>query len=328
MKKIGVVFLIILISCGMVFAEGSRQGTAAQTSAGEVYPSKPVRLIVPYAPGGGTDLHARLIGQKLEQIIGQPVPIVNIGGASGGLGMQELLNSPADGYSMAVDIINIWTRKALKTNEFGPEAFDFLAQCGTYHLVECTRSSSPYNNLKELFEEAKKNPDTIQEATNLGAITHFTILALMDASGAKLRLVHIGDGAQRISAVLGGHVETTIMGTHEVLPYYQSKEMKVLGIIGPQRIPGLDNVPTTVEQGIDVAYPVDYWFFMPKGSPKDRVNYMSEALEKVMKDPEVIQKLRAQTMIPSFLKGAEFQRHVEAQGKIIMSIAEKHNLGK
>jgi tripartite-type tricarboxylate transporter receptor subunit TctC len=242
--------------------------------------------------------------------------------------MKEVLNAAPDGYTMGVDIINIWTRKALKTTDFGPEAFELVAQCGTYYLLEAARAASPYNTLKELYEAAKKAPDTIQEATNIGAITHFTSLALMDATGAKLRLVHIGDGAQRIASVLGGHVEITIMGTHEVLPYYKSKEMKILAVASPERVPGLEDALTALEQGIDVVQPVDYWFFMPKGTPKERVEFMADALGKVMKDPEIVNKMKAMAMVPSFLKGQDLKRHVEEQGKKILAIAEKHNLGK
>ncbi|MBP7494178.1 MAG: tripartite tricarboxylate transporter substrate binding protein [Spirochaetales bacterium] len=328
MKKLLVVFLVILMCLTIpVFSEGRRE-TGTQKTETEQYPTKPIKLIVPYAAGGGTDTTARMIAQKLETVIGQPVVILNIGGAGGGLGMQELLNAAPDGYTMGMDIINIWTRKALKTSNFGPEAFDLVAQCGTYYLVEAARAASPYNTLKEVYDAAKKAPDTIQEATNIGAITHFTSLALMDATGAKLRLVHIGDGAQRITAVLGAHVEMTIMGTHEVLPYYKGKEMKVLAVASPERIPGLENAPTTLEQGIDVVQPVDYWFFMTKGTPKERVDFIANALEKVMKDPEIVNKMTSTAMVPSFLKGTDFQKHVEEQGKKILAIAEKHNLGK
>ena len=328
MKKLGILFLVILLSAaGIVFAEGRRE-TATSKAAGEEYPAKPIRLIVPYAAGGGTDVTARLIAQKLEQVIGQPVAIVNIGGAAGGLGMKEVMAAAPDGYTMGVDIINMWTRKALNTVEFGPEAFELVAQGGSFYLLQAARTASPYKNLKELFDAALKAPDTIPEATNIGAITHFTSLMLQDAVGAKTRLVHIGDGTQRISAVLGGHVEMTIMGTHEVLAYYKSGEMKVLAVAAPARVAGLENAPTAREQGIDVTQSVDYWFTMPKGTPGDRVDFMADALGKVMKDPDIVNRMKSMTMVPTFLKGAEFKKYVDEQGVKIMGVAEKHNLGK
>ncbi len=328
MKKWGIILLAIAVTAaGLAFGEGRRESAAARTAV-EQYPVKPIRLIVPYAAGGGTDVTARMIVQKLEKVIGQPVAIVNIGGAGGGLGMKEVLSAAPDGYTMGVDIINMWTRKALKTTDFGPEAFELVAQCGSYYLVEAARAASPYNTLKELFEAAKKAPDTIQEATNIGAITHFTSLALMDATGGKLRLVHIGDGTQRITAVLGGHVEMTIMGTHEVLPFYKSGEMKVLAVAAPQRVEGLEKAPTAREQGIDVVQSVDYWFTMPKGTPGEKVDFMADALGKVMQDPEIVGKMKSMSMVPSYLKGEEYRKHVDEQGRKILAIAEKHNLGK
>jgi tripartite-type tricarboxylate transporter receptor subunit TctC len=180
--------------------------------------------------------------------------------------------------------------------------------------------------LKEVLDEAKRKPDTIQEATNIGAIIHFTSLALMDATGAKLRLVHMGDGAQRITSVLGGHVEITIMGTQEALPYYQSKEMKVLAVTSSKRLPGMEDVPTAVEQGINVVQPNDYWFFMPKGSPKDRVGFMTNALEQVMKDQEIISRMLSLSMEPSFMAGDELAKHIAEREEMLVEIAKKYNL--
>ena len=329
MKKTALFFVVLIcfLLPTAVFAEGRRDRSAAVTGV-ETVPTRPVRLIVPYAAGGGTDLIARMIALRLESIIGQPVPIINIGGAGGGLGMEDLRTSPADGYTMGIDIINIWTRKAMGTSGFGPEAFELLAQCGSFYLVQATRNASPFNTMQELFAEARRQPDTIQEATNIGAITHFTILSLMDATNSNLRLVHIGDGAQRITAVLGGHVETTLMGTHEVLPFYQAGEMRVLGVTSRNRLPALPGVPTAVEQGLDVVQPVGFWFFMPKGTPANRVNFMTDALERVMRDPYIINRMRDLAMDTTFLRGTEFARHVEVQGRTIMSIAERHNLGR
>jgi tripartite-type tricarboxylate transporter receptor subunit TctC len=128
MKKIGIVFLIFLVSYGMVFAEGGRDRGGAQAALGEAYPTRPVRFIFPYAAGTTNEVYLRILTPTVERIIGQPIPIINIAGAAGNIGMTELMNSPADGYTMALDIINIWTRKALGTSDFGPEAFELLAQ--------------------------------------------------------------------------------------------------------------------------------------------------------------------------------------------------------
>jgi len=323
MKKIGIGG-ILLVVCSLVFAGGVQEEAPVE----EQYPTRPVTLIVPYNAGAGTDTTARMIAQKLEQIIGQPVPILNMGGASGGIGMSELMRSEPDGYTMALDLVNIWTRKALNTSDFGPEAFESIAECGSYYLVEVARQASQFTTLKEFYDSAKQTPDSVAIATNIGAIIHFVTLAMMDGTGAQPRLVHIGDGAQRITSVLGGHVETTIMGTQEVLPYYTSNDMKVLAVYAPERVLWYPEVPTAKEQGFDVVQANFYWFFMPKGTPAERVNFMADALEQVMRDPEIIQRMVTMGMTPTYFRGAELQQRIDAEGKKLMDLAQRHNLGK
>ncbi|MBD3306852.1 hypothetical protein GF339_10520 [candidate division KSB3 bacterium] len=318
MKKLGLVAIVfslcLFLVMGAAFAE---------------YPEKPVKIIVPYGAGGGTDTTTRIIQKALEKVLPQPVVIVNMGGAAGLIGSRELLKAEPDGYTMLVNIINVWTNKVLGTADFGPDAFQSVAQCGTFYLVEVTRPESPYDNLKQMVAYAKENPDTIKVATNIGAITHFTTLALQDAvDGAEnmIRLVHIGDGATRIANVLGGHVDSTIMGTNEAKPYHESGEMKVLAVYAPERVKGFEDVPTAYEQDINLEQAVNYWFFMPEGTPMERVNYMADALEKAMQDPELVQKLESIAMIPTFLRGEELDQKIETEGKKIRAIAEKHNL--
>ncbi|MCP4396573.1 MAG: tripartite tricarboxylate transporter substrate binding protein [bacterium] len=316
-KRISVMLMLSL--CVMSFS--------ASIVAAE-YPEKPIKIIVPYGAGGGTDTTTRIIQKALDKILPQPVVIVNMGGAASVIGSRELLKSEPDGYTMLVNIINVWTNKVLGTADFGAEAFQPVAQCGTYYLVEVTRPESPYNNLAEMIEAAKSQPDTVKVATNIGAITHFTTLALQDAvgSGDIVRLVHIGDGASRISNVLGGHIDSTIMGNQETKGYYDSGEMKLLAVYAPERIEGYEDVPTAREQGIEMEQAVSYWFFMPEGTPMDRVNYMADALEKAMNDPELIERMAAMTMIPSYLRGEALEKHIEEEGAKIQAIAEKHNL--
>jgi len=294
------------------------------------YPSKPIKLIVPYNAGGGTDGNARLIQKGLEKFLPQPLVIINMGGAASVIGCREVLNAEPDGYTILVNIVNIWTNKALGRADFGPFDFEPVAQAGTYYLVEVTGADSKYKNFNEYITDVKEKPNTVKEATNLGAITHFTSLVIQDKLGgdAAFKLIHIGDGAQRIANVLGGHVDATIMGTMEVKGYYDSGDMHLLAVYAPERLPGLENVTTAKEQGLDLEQAVSYWFFMPKGTPKDRVEYFADALEKTMQLPEIKEKMLAKVMVPSFLRGEELIKHIQEEGEKLMYIADKYNLKK
>ncbi len=307
--------LLLVISVPVVAAE-------------KEYPSRPITFIVPYAAGGGTDIMARVLQKGLEKVLPVPVAIVNIGGGSGSIGLSELMAAEPDGYTMAIDITNCWTNKALGTADFSPLDFEPVAQTGEYYLCYAVGRNSPYNSLKDIYNKLKKEPKTVIEATNIGAITHFTTLALQDMMGVEIRLVHIGDGASRIQNVLGGHVDATIMGTHEVFPYYKSGEMKVVAIFSEERLDIMPDVSTAKEQGFDVVRSNPYWIFMPKGTPEDRVVYMADALEKVMQDPEILDNLENLVMETTFLRGEALVENIKKVGEEIMAIAESHGLSK
>lgn len=305
-------------------------GVSGLVFTADDYPSRPINLIVPYAAGGGSDTVARLIQQGLNKVLPEPVVVTNIGGGASVIGMRELMSAKPDGYTMGFNIINIWTNKALGTADFGPFDFEPVAQVGTYYLCMVAGSQFPYDNMAEVMEELKKNPKSLSEATNIGAIIHFSTLALQDivGGGAEFNLVHIGDGSGRISGVLGGHVDTTTMAPHEAKPFYDSGEMKILAVFSEERIPGIPDVPTARELGIDIVSDSDYCFYMPKGTPQDRVDYMADALEKVMKDPEVVAALDRMMMKPAFLRGQALTDRLTQQGEKIMAIAEKYGLNK
>lgn len=316
-------FLMLALSV-LVFASGTAESKSG--AASKPYPNKPVTLVVPYKAGGGTDDVARILQAGLKKYLPVPVVVQDVGGGASVIGTRRVLNAKPDGYTMLINIVNIWTNKALKRVNFGPDDLAPVAETGTFYLVSATSSNSPYQNLKQLLAAAKEKPNTIPEATNIGAITYFTDLEIQDLCNCKLRLVQVGDGAQRIADVLGQQVASTIMGTNEVQPYYDSGKMRVLAVYSPKRVAGLPNAPTAVEQGINVIMPVDYWIFMPKATPKARIDYMANVFEKVMKDPEVVKAMTTRVMDPSFLKGEALKQHIDAIGKRIEAIAERHHL--
>jgi tripartite-type tricarboxylate transporter receptor subunit TctC len=317
MKKWTNLLLVVLlvVACGTVFA-------------GNDYPIKPIKLIVPYNAGGGADIVARIVQKGLQKVLSQPVAIVNIGGGASVVGMLEVKNAKPDGYTMGMNNITMWTNYILGTADYGPLDFEPVAQAGTYYSTIVAGSKSKYKNLKDLAGNLKKQPHQVAHAINIGSIAHFTSLALQDAIGGKaaFRFVHIGDGASRIAAIIGGQVDTTLMGTHEVQPYYKSGQMRILAIFSPKRLKSYPDVPTAREQGINLIRPISYWYFMPKGTPKERVDYMADVLEKVMKDPETINNFNNLVIEPGFLRGKRLIQQLKADGKEIQTIAQKYDI--
>ena len=291
------------------------------------YPDKPIKVIVPFNPGGMSDTFTRIFQKALKDVLPQPLVVINMGGAGGAIGSRKVKDSDPDGYTVLNIHVGLLTAAALGATEYGPEAFEPVAQTGTTYVVQCVRKDSPFKTLKDLMEAARAKPDAIKEATNIGAVVHFTSLMLTDAAGGvKLRLVQSGGGANRTRDLLGGHVDTSAFSTTEFKPYYDSGEMRALAILAPERQADFPDVPTAREQGYDVVFGVGIWWFMPKGTPADRVSTFADALEKGMKDPEVQANFKNQTMSPVFKKGEAFKTQIDAEYKAINAMAEKYKL--
>lgn len=320
------VLLVLMAFCLVLplFATGTPEPAAV-----EEYPSRPIRIIVPYAAGGGTDTHARLIARALEDILPVPVVIVNMGGAAGAIGSREVLEADPDGYTVLINIVNVWTNPVLGNTDFGPFDLAPVAEAGTYYPAEVTGAQSRYRDFAQVLDDVRNRPRSVRIATNIGAITHFTSLGVQQELGgnAEFNMVHIGDGAQRIANVLGGHVDLTIMGTQEALPYHSSGEMRILAVYAPERVPGLEEVPTAAEQGLNYVQPISYWYFMPPGTPRYRIEYFADAIQTAMQDPTIIRRLEELTMIPTFKRGDELNQAIREQGERLQRLADAYDLG-
>ncbi len=325
LKRILLLCVVFMMLVPFVFAEGSAEKEQAVSAE---YPAKPIKLIVPYGAGGGTDTQARLLVRKLEELLPVPVVVVNMGGGASAIGSREVLEADPDGYTILMNIVNIWTNEILGNTDFGPFDFVPIAEAGTYYLCEATGAKSKWNNFGELAKALKNKPKSVRIATNIGAITHFTSLGVQQSAGGEYNMVHIGDGSQRIASVLGNNVDTTIMGTNEVAKYQQSGEMRTLAVYAPERVKGMEDIPTAKEQGIDFVQPVSYWFFAPPGTSADIVEYLADILEKVMQDPAIRSKMEEMIMVPSYKRGDELKQAIQAEGDKLQKLGEIYNLGK
>jgi tripartite-type tricarboxylate transporter receptor subunit TctC len=290
------------------------------------FPSKPIKIIVPYKAGGGTDTSTRLIQKYLEKVLPVKVAIINKGGAAGTIGSRHVLKAKPDGYTLLVNIPNLWTNKFLGTANFDATSLTPIAETWSFAMVEVTRPASGHKDLKDYIEDAKKNPNSIKQAINIGASTHFCSLAVQDLTGASLKMVHIGDGASRIASVLGGHVDSTLMGTNEAVRFHKSGEMKVLAVYDERKYPGLENVPTSFSLGINFKFPLSYRFYAPKGTPQDRIDYLADAFKKALDDPELQEKVSAQSCLITYQRGAALEKAILDEGKLLERIAKKYNL--
>jgi len=279
------VFLIALLACSQALAQG--------------YPAKPVRIVVPYSAGGGTDIVARTVGQKLAEKWGQPVIVDNRVGASGMIGAEAVAKAPPDGYTLLMA-----TPPEIAVNHFlftkvayNPERdFAPITLVAVTPLVIATYPGVPAKNVAELVALARAKPATLGYATpGTGSTQHLTGEMLMAASG--IRLVHIpykGAG-QSIPDVLGGQVPVGIYGLLTINQYAKAGKMRVLAVTTLKRSSTAPEYPTLAESGFP-GFDTSLWFGLlaPAATPKEIVAKVHDDVVQALKLPDVVERIASQ----------------------------------
>ena len=290
-------------------------GTAIpMSSMAQAYPSKPIHFVVPLAGGGSADMLARLVGQHLTQLWGQPVMIELRPGGGTVIGTSLVARSPADGYTLLFTsnslVINAKLRSDLPYD--GMKALTPVALMATSPQVIAVNVSSPHQTIKDWMDDARSRPGAVSIAS-LGPDTtqHIAIGTLQHTSGLELIYVPYSGGSQAVNAVLGGHVDTVLGNLAEIAPHIEAGKLRPLAVTTRERLPTLKHVPTIAESGFP-QYEAVAWFGVtaPTGTPRDVVTLLSEGIGAAMNDPQIRQQLIAFGLQPNFLGPAEFGAHI------------------
>ncbi|MEM5431478.1 tripartite tricarboxylate transporter substrate binding protein [Cupriavidus oxalaticus] len=275
-------------------------GTTGQAFAQQPYPSKPIRLIVPYPAGGGTDTVGRLVGQRLAEILGQPVVVENKPGASGMLGNDTVAKAPADGYTLLLAITAMIQSPSLYKRMPYDVAKDFtpvslIAKSSDLFVVP---NRVPASNMREFLALAKAGKLSYGSYGN-GTSSHLHGELLRQQAGIDLAHIPYKGAAPLMSDVLGGQVDSAFVDVTSANPYLGSNKFRILGITGSQRYKALPNVPTFGELGLKGFEP-NGWFglFLPGGAPRDVTARLAAETARIVKLPEVSQKLAGMGLQP------------------------------
>ena len=293
-------FITALLLLAAAFAAAAQDG----------YPSRTVRMLVPYAPGGATDIIARIVGAKLTESLGQSFIVENRPGANGNLALEATAKAPSDGYTLLVG--NVSTN-AINESIYASQLSIRPSQdlIGITKLVEIPHivvasASFPPNSIRELVALAKKEPGKINFASvGMGSYPHLDMERLMKAAGIELTHVPYKGGAgQAIPAMIGGEVQLAFFNMASLLPHIKSGRLKALAAIPAQRLPELPNVPTLAEQGFP-GIGTNAWqgLFAPAATPKPVVDKLHAAVAAVLNKPEekedLARKMMAVSVSPS-----------------------------
>ena len=304
-------FLHALAIAGAVLVPGLSQ-------AQEAWPAKPIRLVVPFPPGGGTDLVARALGQKLGERLKQPVVIDNKPGASTIIGTDAVAKAAPDGYTLLLSgstsfSVNPALRAKLPYDPLRDLAP--VAIVARTPLVLVVANGAPWKSVDQLIAAAKAKPQGIRYATfGAGSGPHLAGELFALAAGVKLQDVPYKGSAQATLAVMSGEIEVDIDTVATVAPHIKAGKLRALGIVGASRSSLLPEVKTLAEQKLpEATFDAWYGFAAPAKTPAPVVERLSRELTAVMADPALQAQLRAQGMEPLAIGAAGFRTQMESE---------------
>lgn len=265
-------------------------------SAAAAYPDRPIRLIVPSPPGGGTDASTRAIVPKLIEVLRQNIVIDNRPGASGNLGAEVAAQAPADGYTLLAIIASHTSNPAVMRKVSFDLARDFapISRTVTLPNLLVSHPSVPAKNTKELIAFVKARPGQVQFASGgVGSIQHFAMELFVHM--AKLKMIHVSykGVAPATSDVIAGHVPMIAANILTVLPHVKSGRVRAYGVSSLERSSAAPDIPTIAEAGLP-GYEAVQWYGLvaPAGTPPEIVKYLHAAVVQVLNDPEVRQRFQ------------------------------------
>ena len=295
----------------------------------QAWPSKPIRIVVPYTPGGSSDIIARAISQPLSEALKTTVIVENKPGANGNTGTDAVAKSPADGYTLLLcDVGALAISPSVYTKlPFNPSkdlhGVGMLAY--SPHLL-VVHPSVPANNLKELVALSQKTKIDFA-VTAIGSAPHLAGIAVEKATGAKWEYIPYKGGSQAVTDTIAGQTQVLMNGMLATLPFVQSGKLKVLGVSKATRVPLLANVPTIAEQGV-TGFESGTWqgVLVPTGTPPAIVARLSAELTKIIRSPEVRSRLTVQGAEVYTMSPTEFAPFFETERKRWAEVVAKGGL--
>ena len=303
----------------------------AAAAVAQSYPVRPIRLIVPYAPGGNVDITARTIGPPLSEVLGQTVVVDNRPGGGGNLGAHLVARAAPDGYTLLMGSSGPLSINVIVFKDVPYDSARDFAPVSAVHVVPLVLLASPKStiaSISDLIARLKANPGKLTMASaGAGTTNHFAIELFASMSGTRpLHVPYKGSGPA-LSELLGGQVETMVDQLTSSIGYVRDGRLKLLAVTGARRSPALPNVPTLDESGLK-GYEASTYIGVaaPSGIPQPVLTRLNEAIRKVMAQPDVVEKLRALGTEPGSSSPEAFRKMIADELAKWREVARKANL--
>ncbi|RDI59545.1 Bug family tripartite tricarboxylate transporter substrate binding protein [Microvirga subterranea] len=297
---------------GAAFALAAGHSVRARAQS---YPTRNITLVVPFTPGGSTDILARLLGQRLEAALKSPVVVESRPGAGGSVGVGSVARAPADGYTLVMGHIGtLAVNPALYPKlTYDPlKSFEPVSGIANVHNMLVVHPDVPAKTLQELVDYAKQNPGKLNYASGgVGSAAHIAMVALSDRAGITMTHVPYRGTAPAVTDLLGGRVQLTFTGAPNLVQHVEAGSMRALAVSGSSRLKAAPTVPTVAESGFP-GFEASQWYgiLVPAGTPQSVVDLLNAEIKTAMAAPEIAERLSLEGAEVWTNTPAEFREHI------------------
>ena len=303
--------LAALAGCALAFG--------ASLAAAQSYPSKSIKLIVPFPPGGSTDIFARTIGSKLSESLKQQVIIDNRGGAGGSIGADAAAKSPPDGYTLLMGHIGtLAVNPAIYPRlPYDPQRdFAPVTLVATVANVLVVNPSLPFKGVADLVTYAKANPGKLSYGSGgNGSAAHIAFELFKQQTGTDIVHIPYKGTAPSVTDVIGGQIGMTMTGAPPLMQFVTSGRLRALGVSSSTRVDALPNVPTIAESGVP-GFEATQWYGIvaPAGTPREIVMLLNREIHAILKTPEMRERIQSEGAVAAPTTPEEFSQLIKSEG--------------
>lgn len=336
-RKIAIMLIVAMLAVLLAACSSSTSGTPQEPAAtnegseskpATKFPEKTIQIISPTKAGGATDTSARLMAQYLQDKLGESVVVVNQDGGGGSVGCETVRNADPDGYTLLYNHTMLPCNYYSGKYQYSYRDFKPIVTMAFLSQTIAVRSDAPWNNLKELVEDAKVNPGKYIFGVQFGSVSNFLAGTLMNNTGVEFKLVDSGGEAEKLTSLQGGHLDVIQATVGASKQYVEAGKMKVLAVANSERDPLGKEFPTAKEQGYDVSLPTMHTLYGPKDLPEDIVTILNEAFADMAEDKEFMEKLNKAGQNFVYRNVEETLEFIEQEDSLIKSVAEKLGMTK
>jgi tripartite-type tricarboxylate transporter receptor subunit TctC len=264
---------------------------AATPAPAQEFPTEPVEFIVPWSPGGGSDTLMRIVSNHVEPYLGQPMPVINMPGVSGTLGLEEAAEREADGYTVAQVHEGLLVSHHTGITEVNWDDFEPIAALTSSPQLVVVNAERPYKTFEEFVAYAKDNPGEIKVGVTLAGVPHLHMAMIEEAAGIEFSYVGFEGTGERIRGLVGGHIDAAMGDIASAGEFVENGDLRFLATGSTERLAQAPDVPTLAELGYDLELSVNRGVVAPSGTPQERIEGIEAALAELQSDEDYVEAL-------------------------------------